>query len=148
MDPTIEYYQQIARTKLSDAGKELSKDFTFGWGGPIEWAIDMFPFIENGTENIKGNISDFPICIFQSRNSSQNAMIAVVPYITSDGNPTNTKLLTVGEISSEARHLVAEFSQAFLFLISSGGLPSPREKENMTKALISLTTQRLMMATI
>lgn len=141
----IAQYQKIARSKLTDTGKELSKEFIFGWGGPIEWALEMFPYIESSLENIKGSISDLPICVFQSRDLIPENMIAVVPYTTPDGNPTNTRVLPSFETSQNTLRLVTEFSQAFLFLISSGGLPSPMEKEEMTKALVSLTTKRLIM---
>jgi hypothetical protein len=146
MNSMIEHYQKIARSNLSDTGNELSKEFTFGWGGPIEWAIDMFPYIETGIENLTGSISDLPICVFQSRDLIPKNMIAVVPYTTPDGNPTNTRVLPAGEASPNILRLVTVFSQAFLFLISSGGLPSPMEKEEMTKSLISLTNRRLIMA--
>lgn len=89
----IEQYQEIARSKLTETGKELIKEFTFGWGGPIEWAVEMFPYIEPGVKNLKGRISDLPICIFQSRDIIPENMIAVVPYTTPDGNPTNTRVL-------------------------------------------------------
>jgi len=146
MNPMIGKYQKIARSKLTETGKELSKEFTFGWGGPIEWAVEMFPYVESGVKELKGRISELPICVFQSRDLIPENMIAVVPYTTPDGNPTNTRVLPSFDASQYALRLVTEFSQAFLFLISSGGLPSPMEKEEMTKALISLTTRRLMMA--
>jgi len=133
MNPMIGKYQKIARSKLTETGKELSKEFTFGWGGPIEWAVEMFPYVESGVKELKGRISELPICVFQSRDLIPENMIAV-------------RVLPSFDASQYALRLVTEFSQAFLFLISSGGLPSPMEKEEMTKALISLTTRRLMMA--
>jgi len=141
MNSTIEHYQEVAKSKLAERGKELCKEYTFGWGGPIEWAIEMFPYIRSSVLDIKDVISDFPICVFQTRDLQPNNMIAVVPFKTPDGNPTNTRVLPSSDISSSTLETITEFSQAFLFLLSTGALPSPLKKEKLTSTIISLTNK-------
>lgn len=143
MNSQIQYYQEIAKATLVEAGQELCKEYTFGWGGPIEWALEMFPYIGSGVSNIRSTISDLPICVFQSRDLQPANMVAVVPFKTPDGNPTNTRVLPSNQISESTSKLITEFSQAFLFLISTNGLPSPVHNEKLTSSLISLTSRRL-----
>ncbi|WP_369922003.1 hypothetical protein AB8E32_07350 [Marinomonas polaris] len=146
MNSQIQHYQEIAKAKLAEAGQELCKEYTFGWGGPIDWALEMFPYISSGVSNIRSTVSDLPICVFQSRDLQPTNMVAVVPFKTPDGNPTNTRVLPSHEISESTLKLITEFSHAFLFLISTGGLPSPMQNEKLTSSLISITSRRLIIA--
>lgn len=146
MSSNIEHFQEIARQKLAASGEELCKNYTFGWGGPLAWALEMFPYIKSGVAAIHDNVSDLPICVFQSRDLLPKNMIAVVPFLSPDGNPTNTRVLPSFEIPASTLKLVTEFAQAFLFLVSTGGLPSPMDREKFTNMLISLTNRRLIMA--
>ncbi len=147
MSSTIKDYQEIAKSKLTEIGKDICKEYTFGWGGPIEWAEEMFPYIQSSIVDIKNTIpDDLPICVFQTRDLQPNNMIAVVPYRTPDGNPTNTRVLPTDDISQHILTMVTDFSQAFLFLLNTEALPSPQEREKLTSTLISLTDRRLIMA--
>jgi len=136
----------MAKSKLTQHCKTICKEYTFGWGGPIEWAKEKFPYIKNSILDIDGNIPDLPVCVFQSRDLKPSEMIAVIPFISSDGNPTNTRVVPSCEISESTLKAVTEFSQAFLFLINTKGLSSPHKNKALTKELISLTDRRLIIA--
>lgn len=113
----------------------------------MEWAKEMYPFITPNITDIEERIPDLPICIFLSRDVPATEIVLAIPYKSPDENPTNTRILSSNEIPVATTKMLSEFSQAFLFLVSTGALPSPKtEKEQLTKTLVLLTNKRLMMA--
>ena len=139
----IKHYQDLAKSRLIASSKEIQRGYTFGWLGPIERAIEVYPFIGEGIAGLEHDVANLPVCMFLERVEQPRKMIAVVPYKTPDGIPTNTRLLHTDGISKNTLSQVGEFSQAFLFLISSGDLPSPMAQEKLTTALIALTGPQL-----
>ncbi len=104
----------------------------------------MFPYIQSRIVDIKNIIpADLPICIFQTKGSPVRSMITVVPFKASDGNTIKTRVISSGDISRQLIKIIAEFSQAFLFLLNVRELPSPHEENKLTNALITLTDKRL-----
>lgn len=143
MNPTIKQYQDEARSKLTTCSIDLCKEYTFGWKGPIEAVVHKFPFISSGIADIRGDVPDMPVCIFQTRDTPPSAMIAVVPYKGSDGNSIKVRVVSSNDLSPQTLAMVNEFSQAFFFLLKSGALPSPRSGEALARALVELTDKRL-----
>lgn len=139
----IKQHQDLAKSRLIASSKEIQREYTFGWIGPIERAIEVYPFIREGLAGIENDVADLPVCVFLERKERPSQVIAVVPYKTPDGISTNTRALHTDGVPEKALHKAMEFSQAFLFLVSSEALPSPMDQERMTAALISLTDRKL-----
>ncbi|WP_300667451.1 hypothetical protein [Desulfoluna sp.] len=144
MQAKIQDVQKQAKKVLKSDWTKIVPKYTFGWGGPLSWAEEMFPHITPVIEDMREVISeDLPVVVYQTRENPPEQMVAAIPFKTEDGNPYNIRIIPSEEISQTQITLLSHFAQAFLFLTASGGLPEPGKPEALQKALVRLTGKKL-----
>jgi hypothetical protein len=124
--------------------RDIARSYTLGWGGPIEDIESAFPFVRDAILSIRHQISpDFPVVLFQSRESPPKDMIAAVAFWKDTGNPFNCRLATVRTLSQEETKLYSDFAQAFWFSIQTKLLPAPRDGQRFQAAILAWTGEAL-----
>ncbi|SCX83907.1 hypothetical protein [Desulfoluna spongiiphila] len=144
MQAKIHDVQKQAKKVLKSDWTKIAPTYTFGWGGPLSWAEEMFPHISTVIDDVRETVSDdLPIVVYQTRENPPNSTVAAIPFKTEDGNPYNIRIVPSETISEKQITLLSHFAQAFLFLTASGGLPEPWEPKALSKALVKLTGKKL-----
>jgi hypothetical protein len=142
MSSALKKVQKQAQSKIESSWKDVAKNYTVAWMGPIEVVEMHFPFVSSNISSIRNQISSFlPIIIYQTRESPPENMSVAVPYAGGDGY--KCRLVATNQLSSEQMNLLGEFAQAIWFLIDSGAFPHPGEGKAFENRLIELTAERL-----
>ena len=144
MDAKIHAVQKQAKKVLKSDWTKIAPTYTFGWGGPLSWAEEIFPHIVPQLEAVRETLSeDLPILVYQTRENPPEKTVVAIAFKSEDGNPYNIHLIPSETISENQTSLLSYFAQAFLFLCASGGLPEPQQPEALAKALVRLTGKKL-----
>lgn len=144
MQANIREIQKQAKKVLKSDWTKIAPKYTFGWGESIAWAEEMFPYVTPEIEDIREIISgDLPIVTYRARQDQPGHMMIAVPFKSEDGNPYNVRVVSSEPISEKKKSSFTLFTQAFLFLIASGGLPGASNAEALSKALVKLTGKKL-----
>lgn len=133
-----------AEQTIRSTWQDIARSYTLGWGGPVEDVEREFPFVREAILSIRHQISaDFPVVLFQSRESPPKDMIAAVAFWKDTGNPFNCRLATVRTLSQAEAKLFSDFAQAFWFSIQTKVLPDPRDGLRFQAAILAWTGESL-----
>jgi hypothetical protein len=144
MDPNLKPYARQAESTIRSTWSEVAKEFTLGWGGPLEAYEERFPFVSDRVRDIRHRVSfGLPLLSYQTRESPPENMVVAIPY-EDRGGRYNCRLLSHAPISPAAVRVLNDFSQAFWFLLDCGILPSPQAPGVLEQRLVEWTGRELL----
>lgn len=136
--------RERAKKTLQGQWQALARTRTLGWAGPVEVVVERYPFIRNSVTNLGSSVvREFPLFIFQSRESPPKNMEVAVPYRDASGNPFNSRVVSSAPITPDQVLLRCEVAQAVWFLIEQKALPSPGVGRALQDALLGWTGREL-----
>jgi hypothetical protein len=138
----MDQVQKYAKEVIQNGWKDVRKSYTVGFGFPLSFIEERYPFVSKGLGNIRELIiEDLPIIIYQTLQSPPGTMAVVVPFQTETG-PLDGRVITLINIIDF--RLLGEFAKAIWISIDTEGLPHPAlNMEAFEKQLTNWTDPKL-----
>ena len=144
MHPSLKPHALRAESTIRSVWREVAREFTLGWGGPLEAYEEKFPFVSDRVRDIRQRISPgLPLLSYQTRQSPPENMVVAIPH-EDGGGRYNCRLLSHTPLDPAQVRRLIEFSQAIWFLLDCGILPSPDEPEALEERLVEWTGRELL----
>jgi len=144
--------RKIMKHNFIVSGKDLARQLTLGWQGPVTYAVDeIFKLPQSWVNDIQGGYEESLFVVqfnmkkdMIAKNSGKPRKIRqiyVIPYLSEDGNNMLTAIRgsTEQSVVDALKGRIGTFVQAFYFLVMQGILPHPNQDGQLVGTIIKET---------